>query len=118
VNFLVDAQLPRSLVQWFKTTGCEAIHTLDLKQGNRTPDKAIAQIADKRRAIIVTKDADFLDTHLLEGSPAKLLILSTGNISNRKLLELFAANMETILESLEQSNLVELNQAGLILHDS
>lgn len=37
MKFLVDAQLPRRLVKRFREAGFEAIHTLDLPMGNRTP---------------------------------------------------------------------------------
>jgi len=41
MKFLVDAQLPRRLVFRLQESGHEAIHTLDLPLGNRTPDSLI-----------------------------------------------------------------------------
>ena len=46
MNFLVDAQLPRLLAVRLKELGQSARHTLDLDAGNRTPDRAIAELAD------------------------------------------------------------------------
>jgi predicted nuclease of predicted toxin-antitoxin system len=60
--------------------GYEAQHTWGLEFGNRTPDDQVAQITDRDNAVIVTKDADFLNAHILIGSPKRLLLLSTGNI--------------------------------------
>ena len=37
MNFLIDAQLPRRAVGWLTGAGFDAIHTLDLPDGNRTP---------------------------------------------------------------------------------
>ena len=46
MKFLVDAQLPRSLCHWLQERGHDAVHTLDLALGNRTPDSEIVRIAD------------------------------------------------------------------------
>ena len=45
MKFLVDAQIPRRLVKRFRDAGFEAIHTLDLPMGNRTPDSEINALA-------------------------------------------------------------------------
>lgn len=42
MNFLLDAQLPRRLVIKLQAAGHDAIHTLDLPSGNRTPDNLIS----------------------------------------------------------------------------
>ena len=38
MNFLVDAHLPRHLALLLREQGHDAIHTLDLAEGNRTTD--------------------------------------------------------------------------------
>ena len=48
MRFLVDAQLPRRLASLLQQTGHEAMHTLDLSDGNRTPDAAIEFISRRR----------------------------------------------------------------------
>src|SRR5690348_11257595 len=83
MNFLVDAQLPRRMAAWLFAAGCNAIHTLHLPDGNQTTDEQINDVADREQRVVVSKDADFVDGHLLRGRPAKLLLISTGNISNR-----------------------------------
>jgi predicted nuclease of predicted toxin-antitoxin system len=85
VNFLIDAQLPRRMVGWMASAGSDAVHTLDLPDGNRTTDTQIVEVADREQRVVVTKDADFVSSHLLSGRPAKLLLISTGNISNQEL---------------------------------
>ena len=37
MKFIVDAQLPRRLVNELAAAGHEVVHTLDLPLGNRTP---------------------------------------------------------------------------------
>lgn len=45
MKFLVDAQLPRRLAVRLSQAGLEAIHTLDLPDGNRTPDRLINELS-------------------------------------------------------------------------
>lgn len=82
MKFLVDAQLLRYLISQFRKAGHEAIHTLDLPLGNRTPDSVINELSLYEGYIVVTKDADFVNSFLLYRRPSKLLLVSTGNIRN------------------------------------
>ncbi len=86
MKFLVDAQLPAKLVQLLRTAGHDAIHTSELPEGNRTTDQALARKADGEGRVVVTKDRDFRDGHLLSRSPRHLLVVTTGNITGRKWL--------------------------------
>jgi predicted nuclease of predicted toxin-antitoxin system len=45
MKFLVDAQLPRRLVQRLRDAEHEALHTLDLPLGNRTLDTSISELS-------------------------------------------------------------------------
>lgn len=60
MKFLVDAQLPRQLAYQLVALGHEAVHTLELPQGNCTTDQAICAWADEINAVVLTKDADFV----------------------------------------------------------
>src|SRR5947209_2533391 len=100
MNFLVDAQLPRRMTVWLSAAGADAVHTLDLPDGNRTSDEQINDLADQEQRAVITKDADFVDTHILHGRPAKLLLISTGNISNRKLEMLLTPLITDIIREL------------------
>ncbi len=82
MKFLIDAHLPRRLAHWLRDLDHEAIHTLDLPRGNRTPDTELCDIAVRERAIVVTKDADFVNPFTVQHVPYKLLLVSTGNIKN------------------------------------
>ena len=70
MKFLVDAQLPRRMAGWLVANGCDAVHTLDLPDANRTTDQQVIEFADRDQRVVVTKDADFVDSHLLQGQPA------------------------------------------------
>jgi predicted nuclease of predicted toxin-antitoxin system len=64
----------------------------------------------------LTKDADFVNSFLLCGAPYKLLLVSTGNISNRDIQDIFIRNLPAILAALETPNYVEIAQTNLVSH--
>jgi predicted nuclease of predicted toxin-antitoxin system len=115
VNFLVDAQLPQRVVGWLTAAGCDAVHTLDLPDGNRTTDQQIIDVADREQRVVVTKDADFVDSHILRGQPAKLLLISTGNISNRELEALMVPLIPDIIREFQTHSFLELGRAGIVI---
>ena len=116
MKFIVDAQLPRRLARDLTVAGHEATHTGDLPLGNRTQDGDIAALAAKEGGMVVTKDSDFVTTFLLRGMPPKLLLISTGNISNDALSRLIAANLTTLETALAKHNFVELNALAITIH--
>jgi len=116
MNFVVDAQLPRRIAVWLREHGHDAIHTLDLPDANRTPDAAIVELSLRESRVVITKDADFVDTHILHSRPAKLLLVSTGNISNRELESIFDLNIYVIVAALEAADFVEISRAGVLVH--
>jgi len=56
VKFVVDAQLPRRAVGWLRAGGCDAVHTADLPDGNRTTDVQIIELAERDGRAVVTKE--------------------------------------------------------------
>lgn len=89
-RFLVDAHLPFRLVRLLRERGHDAVHTSELPRGNATPDREINALSLKEARVVVSKDADFVQSLILLGEPYKLLLVSTGNISNHALEALFS----------------------------
>lgn len=116
MKLLVDAQLPRRLAIWLKDAGHEALHTLDLPQANLTPDAEVIAVADRDGRIVVTKDDDFVQSFLIQGKPQRLLLISTGNISNNDLLALISKNIEAITRAFESAAYVEIGRESLVVH--
>ena len=116
MKFLIDAQLPRRLSHQLRVAEFEATHTLDLPQGNRTSDSALITFSLTEQCILVTKDADFVDSFLLKHEPWKLLLVSTGNIGNNELLRLFQLNVAQLAESFKIFDFIELNRTSVICH--
>lgn len=116
MKFLVDAQLPAKLARALFAAGHDALHTTELPDGNRTTDAQIARQADAEDRVVVTKDADFRDGHLITGSPRRLLVVATGNVSNVALLGLVGRHLENIVAALTDADFVELRPAELVVH--
>ncbi len=80
MKFLVDAQLPRRLAHVLHGAGYDTLHTLDLPARNLTTDQEITRIAIAEERIVITKDADFVESFIFQRRPPKLLVITTGNL--------------------------------------
>lgn len=116
MRFLVDAQLPARLARFLAAEGYDSVRTTGLPAGNRTTDEEIAALADEEGRVVITKDSDFRDSHLLRGTPRRLLVVRTGNISNDDLVSLFTLNLKEIVATLDEARLLELRPDRLIIH--
>jgi len=116
MKFVVDAQLPRRLARQLAAAGHDAAHSLDLPLGNRTPDEEITTLALREDRVVATKDSDFVTSFLLRGEPRKLLLISTGNISNDHLASLVAMNLTALETALATYDFVELSPTAIIIH--
>ena len=66
--------------------------------------------------MVVTKDSDFVESFLLRREPWKLLLVSTGNISNDELVNLFRMNIDQLADAFKSFDFIELNQTSLVFH--
>jgi predicted nuclease of predicted toxin-antitoxin system len=115
LNLLIDAHLPRRMISWLTSAGCDAVHTLDLPDGNATTDDQVIRVADREGRVVVTKDSDFVSSHLLTGRPGKLLLISTGNISNQELEQLLVPLIPVLIREFQTQSFLELSRFGLII---
>ena len=116
MKLIVDAQLPAKLSEVLNHLGLESIHVDELPKGDETPDREIAKFADRENLIVVTKDFDFYHSHMTLGKPKKLFLITTGNIKNRRLFDLFRNNTLIIKNALSRSSFVELSNKGITEH--
>lgn len=115
MKFLIDAQLPARLAEFLNEAQHDAVHTLGLPDGNRSTDRQIAKRADADGRVVVTKDRDFRDGHLLATTPRQLLVVATGNITNNDLLSLFELHLQAIVAGFEEADFAELSPHALTL---
>ena len=104
MKLLLDAHLPQRLARALGKAVHDVLHTSELPEGNATSD------------IVVTKDSDFRDSHLLRGSPGRLLVIRTGNTSDADLLDLVDRHLADIEAAFEASSYVELTSTALVVH--
>lgn len=116
MKFLVDAQLPKRFANWLNEAGHDALHTLDLPNKNLTPDHEVIAHAKRDERIVVSKDADFVQSFLITGEP-RLLLISTGNITNLELEKILRANLSGIGTAFSSSRFVEITRDALVVHE-
>ncbi len=117
MKFLVDAQLPYLLATVLRQKGFDALHTDDLPAKDETPDQEIRLAADRENRIVIFKDSDFQNSYLVNKSPERLLLITTGNIKNRQLLDLFRKNLPVLLRLFEHHRLIEMNNEEITAHE-
>jgi predicted nuclease of predicted toxin-antitoxin system len=100
MRFWVDAQLPPALAAWLhEQYGVEAFSLRDL--GKR--DAADIEIFDSARQegiVIVSKDSDFVDLVSRHGIPPQLLWVTCGNVTNKKLQQVFGKTFADAMTAL------------------
>lgn len=116
MKFLVDAQLPKKLSTWLTEKGFDSVHTLELPKKNSTTDDEINKLSFSEQRIVLTKDTDFLQSFKISQQPYKLLLVTTGNISNEELIIIFEKQIDE-MESLFKNNaFIELTKESIIVH--
>jgi predicted nuclease of predicted toxin-antitoxin system len=116
MKFIVDAQLPKALSDLINSKGQDSIHTLELPGKNKTQDGFITRLATDEQRVVITKNADFLESYILRKEPPKLLLIKTGNIRNRELISLFDRNIELIVELFLLHSLIEVTKEEIVVH--
>ena len=113
MKFLLDAHLPPALGRLLREAGHDALHASELPDKNRTTDTLINTFSIQQDRIVISKDTDFYYSHLLNQRPHKLLLVRTGNIGVRDLIELFRRHLPAITPALEVRSLVELDRSEI-----
>ena len=66
--------------------------------------------------IVISKDADFVQSYLVTGEPP-LLLISTGNISNAELEKILRDNLSAIETAFASGRFVEITREALVVHE-
>ncbi|MFO5528031.1 MAG: DUF5615 family PIN-like protein, partial [Cuspidothrix sp.] len=96
--------------------GYDVVHTKNLPLQNATPDSEINKLSIIEQRIVITKDKDFLDSFLIKKEPYKLLLITTGNISNKQIEQIFIQNIAQIVDLFMNYDFLELTKDSLIIH--
>ena len=117
MKFLIDAQLPYGLKLILAGFNVDAIHTDDLLDKELTTDNQIRKISVDEDRIVISKDSDFFDSYFVKKVPKKLLMITTGNVRNKDLFEMFKNNFHLILEGFNTNDLIEMDNNDLYFHE-
>ncbi len=107
----VDAHLSPAITTWIASTfGIEAIALRDLGLRD-AEDPEIFEAAKAQKAVVMTKDSDFVDLVERLGAPPQIIWLTCGNTSNAKLREILSETLPRTLELLATGEtLVEIRE--------
>lgn len=95
---LLDANLAPGLAKHLRAAGYDCSHVTDVLPADAA-DRAIALTANRLGAVLVTKDADFVNLKA-EGTLAGALVwLRCGNMSNRRLAEVLVPPMPGVADA-------------------
>lgn len=100
MKFWIDAQLPPALAAWLtERYGVAAFSLRDIGLRDAT-DEAIFASARKETIVVISKDSDFVDLVARHGAPPQLLWVTCGNLTNRKLQDVFDKTFRDALAAL------------------
>ena len=109
----LDAQLPPAIMPWIAATfgvSVEAVRDLGLREAK---DVEIFMAARQAMAVVMTKDADFVELVERFGSPPQVLWVRCGTTSNARLQVVLGNCLPLALMLLEQGeSIVEINDRG------
>jgi len=97
----VDAQMSPAIATWISSNyavSAVAIRDLGLRDAE---DKEIFEAARQEKAVVMTKDSDFLELQKRLGVPPKIIWVTCGNTSNARLKEILAESLQPAIELLE-----------------
>ena len=115
MKFLCDVHISIKLVKFLISKNHDCIHVNTIFRKMAYQRYVIANYADQNGLILITKDADFRDSHYLKNTPNKLVKINLGNISNADLLLIIENNLSKI-EKLNSNDsfILEVDNDNLI----
>jgi predicted nuclease of predicted toxin-antitoxin system len=103
--FLIDAQLPPSLAEFWCQAGHQAVHVADIGLLTAT-DRQIWDEAVSRNAVLVTKDADFPLRRAARNDGPAILWVRIGNANNKALITQLLRASPAIVDAIERGETV------------
>lgn len=98
MRLLLDAQLPPGLARRLTEVGHEAFDLFDLLPPDAS-DMAVAERANELRAVLVSKDEDFLNLVARDILTMPFIWLRSGNMTTARLWE----NLEPLLPRIQEA---------------
>ena len=108
----VDAQMSPAIATWISTNyavNAVAIRDLGLRDAE---DRQIFEAARQEKAVVMTKDSDFVLMLDQLGAPPQVIWVTCGNTSNARLKEILTNTLPKALDLINfGEKLIEINAA-------
>lgn len=115
MKLLCDVHISYKVVNFLAKYADEVIHINNILDKWYTTDKAICEYADEHDFIVISKDKDFKNSHLIHSSPRKLLLIALGNLSSDHIINTLGRALKIIKEKNKQPSFyVELSGDALL----
>lgn len=106
----IDAQLSPAIALWlnqsFPDINARSVRSIGLLSAD---DETIFLKAREEKAIVVSKDADFVNLLEQLGPPPQIIWITAGNTSNSRMREILTKHMPTIIEMINNGEpLIEI----------
>jgi predicted nuclease of predicted toxin-antitoxin system len=98
----IDAQLSPALAAWinrnYKEIEAQSVRAVGLRDAG---DEEIYRAARKAEVTVMTKDSDFLNLLDQIGPPPKVIWITCGNTSNRRMRQILKQTLRPAVDMLE-----------------
>jgi predicted nuclease of predicted toxin-antitoxin system len=103
----IDAQLSPALAAWINRTYehiiAKSVRAVGLRDAE---DEEILRAAREAKVVMMSKDRDFLNLLDRHGSPPKVIWITCGNTSNRRMRTILKQTLQSAVEMLEDGETV------------
>lgn len=112
LRFLLDENVPRSVLRVLKRKGFDAVEVTDLKPAGLR-NSEVAELAVKESRFIVTLDSDFLRLRREMLEKLKVIFINVHPRDPSRIAELVDAHISDCIELLKRRNAVILTEEGV-----
>jgi len=103
----IDAQLSPALAAWinrnYEDIEAKSVRAVGLRDAD---DQEIYQAAREADVVMMSKDSDFLSLLDRHGPPPRMIWVTCGNTSNRRMREILDQTLQSAAEMLEEGETV------------
>jgi len=109
IEVWIDAQLSPALAAWinrnYEQVEAASVRSVGLRDAD---DKTIHRAAQDAGVVVMTKDSDFLNLLERHGPPPKVIWVTCGNTSNRRMRDILSRTLTSALDMLQEEDVVEI----------
>lgn len=111
MKVLCDVHIAIKIAKYLKSKGVDTEHVNLILNKWNTKDSDISNYADLNDFTVLTKDADFKNSHFIQSTPKKLIKINLGNISTSALISILDEILIQLIDLFDNNSkcYVEIN---------